>query len=155
MIGLLEKYTEAIDYLKVVRTELVDAMYELDKASYNLSVARAKAEKNIVDNLVDGKVKALGSGADDRARILIALADNDYEYREARETHSEAQRKVNTLKAEKDSAEDKVRAINLESDSLLRSAVRDMSFGLTALINKTVAQAVIGREVANKIGGLE
>lgn len=136
MNGLSEKYSEYVDYLKTTRLELSTALSELEESEYQLALAKAKAEKNFIDVVAAGKPKALGSNAEDRTRALLVAIEDDSEYKSARKRYRDAQLNVNKTKAEKESVEDKLKLISLESDNYLRDAIREIAIELTKLTSR-------------------
>jgi hypothetical protein len=152
--GVSEKYSDCISELKIARVELAHGIIDLEQETQRLAVAKARAEQKVIDNLGNGKAKAVGSSADDRARVLILHTDGDEEYKKARERFEEVQRKVALLKAEKESIEDKAKLISIESDNYLRDALREFAQSLTKLVSGRIAEAAVGRNKTTSIGGL-
>lgn len=149
-----QKYSDCIDHLKTVRLQYAEALINLEKRAINLAYAKAKAEQNIVDQIGNGKAKAVGSNADDRARVLTVHIEENENYKVARENHLRAQHDVYRLKAEKDSLEDKAKSISIESDAYLRDALREFATALTQLLSGRLAEAAVGNNNIDRIGGI-
>lgn len=135
-MNLVQKYAEEVEHLAVVRLDLSNALNKLTIAEQDLNVAKAKAEKLFIDEVANGKPKALGSNAEDRNRALLLAVEDNYEYVLARKNMRKIQDEASNLRAEKDSIEDKLKLLALESDAQLRDAIREVSGLLTPVLGR-------------------
>lgn len=150
---ILQKYTEAIDNVAFLRTQIVDAQSRLEEYAYKLSIAKAKAERKTIESKsADGNKKPLGSNADDRAREIILALSSDDEYEDVRKKHATLQTNVSRLKADKESAEEKLGLIKLESDAHLREALKEVIKAFTTMVSGSVAETLIGNETMRRNG---
>lgn len=151
---ILDKYTGVLLHLKAVRSQLAETQARLDEYTYKLAVAKARAERRAIEERSAGGKKPLGNNAEDRNREIVLILSEDVDYNGSREAHHNIQQNVSILKSEKESYEDELKLISLESDIHLREAIKELITVFTVAVSGTVATSLVGKETMN-INGIK